>query len=458
LTKRKTVSTNNKRTERIRDSVHGLIVFGGNGNPHQDETDKIAWDLLNTPEFQRLRRIRQLGFSDLVFPGATHSRFAHSVGVYHMARRLAEVIARRAGPGEDRDRQRVALLAALLHDVGHGPFSHAFETATEAMGRAKSHEVWGAEIIRGETGVNRVLRSVDDDLPNRIGALLADEVPKDIYSTIVSSQFDADRLDYFQRDRLMVGVEFGHIDLDWLLDCLEVGTVTIGESQPVEAPCLYLGPKGVQVAEEYLEARFRLYRMVYMHKTTRAAERMMEALLRAVVSDTGNCELTRREPVLRYLKAENPTLESYLMLDDSAVWAALSTWMDENVSECVSELSKRLRERALYKCVDIGDHDKPGGNLYKKFRKILNQSPEDWHDRLLFDDATVRLYKWYDFDDESALNKVLVKAKDRMNEPEDIASVSDIVKALEGERRIQRAYAPERDQADALERILREAA
>ena len=451
------MSTNNKRTERIRDPVHGLIAFGGSGDSHRDETDRIAWALLNTPEFQRLRRIRQLGFSDLVFPGATHSRFAHSVGVYHMARRLAEVIARRAGARQDRDRQRVALLAALLHDVGHGPFSHAFETATEAMGRVKSHEVWSAEIIRGDTGVNRVLRSVDEDLPNQIGALLADEDAKDIYSTIVSSQFDADRLDYIQRDRLMAGVEFGHIDLDWLLDCLEVGTVTIGENQPDEAPCLYLGPKGVQVAEEYLEARFRLYRMVYMHKTTRAAERMMEALLRAVIIDAKNGELTQGEPVLRYLKGDNPTLESYLMLDDSAVWAALSTWMDENVSERVSDLSKRLRERALYKCVDIGDHDKLGGNLYKKFRRMLNQSPEDWHDCLLFDDATVRLYKWYDFDDESALNKVLVKARDRMDEPEDIASVSDIVKALAGERRIQRVYAPEQDQADALEDILREA-
>ena len=450
------MSTNNKRTERIRDPVHGRIVFGGNRDPQQDETDRIAWDLLNTPEFQRLRRIRQLGFSDLVFPGATHSRFAHSVGVYHMARRLAEVIARRAGGQQDHDRQRIALLAALLHDVGHGPFSHAFEAATEALEQAKRHEVWSAEIIRGDTGVNRVLRSVDEDLPNQIGALLAEEDPKDIYSAIVSSQFDADRLDYIQRDRLMTGVEFGHIDLEWLLDCLEVGSVTIGENQPDEAPCLYLGPKGVQVAEEYLEARFRLYRMVYMHKTTRAAEKMLEALLGAIVSDADD-ELTKREPVLSYLKSKSPTLESYIALDDSAVWAAMSTWMNENVSERVSILSKRLRERVLYKCVDIGERDKRGGNLYRKFKRTLNQSPQDWHNELLYDEDTVRLYRWYDFDDESALNKVLVKAQDRMHEPEDIASVSEIVKALEGERRIQRVYAPQHDQANVLEELLKEA-
>ena len=90
-------ATDNSWTQRIRDPVHGLVVFGDRGDRERDETDRIAWNLLNTPEFQRLRHIRQLGFSDLVFPGATHSRFSHSIGVYHMARRLADVIARREG-------------------------------------------------------------------------------------------------------------------------------------------------------------------------------------------------------------------------------------------------------------------------------------------------------------------------------------------------------------------------
>ena len=237
---------NNRRTQRIRDPVHGLIVFGGGTEPHRNETDLIAWRLLNTLEFQRLRRIRQLGFSDLVFPGATHSRFAHSVGVYHMARRLADVIARRLSGERDLDRERVALLAALLHDIGHGPFSHAFEAAAGAAGLRRRHEEWSAEIVRENTNVNRVLREADETLPEKIGTLLREDDRKDIYSAIVSSQFDADRLDYIQRDRLMTGVEFGHIDRDWLLDCLEVGAVTVGTDDPLEVPfevpCLYLGP------------------------------------------------------------------------------------------------------------------------------------------------------------------------------------------------------------------------
>jgi len=126
----------NREVQRIRDPVHGLIVFGGGSDPHQNETDRIAWRLLNTREFQRLRRIRQLGFSDLVFPGATHSRFAHSVGVYHVARQIVDVVERRRreqNKQPDKERARVVLLAALLHDIGHGPFSHVFEeVATNA--------------------------------------------------------------------------------------------------------------------------------------------------------------------------------------------------------------------------------------------------------------------------------------------------------------------------------------
>lgn len=444
---------NKKRTQRIRDPVHGLIVFGDGTDPHRNETDSIAWRLLNTSEFQRLRRIRQLGFSDLVFPGATHSRFAHSIGVYCMARRLADVIARRRGGEHDPDRERVALLAALLHDIGHGPFSHVFEAVTKAAGGGKRHEDWSAWIVRDETGVNRVLRDVDEELPARIGALLTESDPKDIYSAIVSSQFDADRLDYIQRDRLMTGVAFGHIDSDWLLDCLEVGMVTIGKNEMQKAPCLYLGPKGVQVAEEYLEARFRLYRMVYMHKTTRAAERMLEVLLSAVASGTKGGELARREPVLRYLTSEEPTLDSYLALDDSAVWAALSIY-SEIPDGHISSLARRLRERNLYKCVDIGARDGKGGNLYGRFRHTLRETNPGWRNEVLFDDASVTLYKWYNFDDASALNKVLIKTRDGLSEPEDIGVVSDVVKALRDEERILRVYAPEQNQAEEMERIL----
>ena len=446
---------NSRETWRIRDPLHGLIVFGGGNDKEQNETDRVAWRLLDTREFQRLRRIRQLGFSDLVYPGATHSRFAHAVGVYHTARRLIEVIRRRHEEPPDRERERVALLAALLHDIGHGPFSHVFEHTAQDVGSTKRHEDWGAKIIQGDTQVNRVLREVDDRLPERISALLKEETPKDIYATVVSSQFDADRLDYLQRDRLMTGVQFGHLDRDWLLDCLEVGSVTLYEDEPVEAPCLYLNAKGISVAEEYLEARFRLYTMVYMHKTTRAAEKMLGRLLTTATEDLKDDPAARLDPVLRYFTSESPQIGSYLDLDDTAVWATLATLSTSSCSQ-VAELARRLRDRRLYKCLDVGILDEPGNNLYGRFRRQLRERYAEKEKGLLFDDATVTLYKRYSFEDSSALNKVLVKKQNTDSEPRDIANVSDVVKALREAEFIKRVYAPNHEQIEDLSRILQE--
>lgn len=441
-----------RETFRIRDPVHGLIVFGGSGDRHRDETDRIAWRLINTPEFQRLRRIRQLGFSELVFPGATHSRFAHSVGVYHTARRLADVVALRQEDPHDPDGERVALLAALLHDIGHGPFSHVFESV-DGAGPRKSHEDWGAEIVRGDTGVNRVLREASEELPDRVAELLKVEIPEDIYASIVSSQFDADRLDYVQRDRLATGVNFAHIDQDWLFDCLDVGSITVGDEEPQEVLCFFLGPKGLEVAEEYLEARFRLYRMVYMHKTTRAAERMLESLLRSAVETMKNDGSTHREPVLRYLTSESPTLGDYIRLDDSAVWSTLAALADEPIRR-IADLARRLRDRQLYKCIDVGARDESGANLYRRFRLVLNGLSEEQRREILLDDATVVAYKWYDFDSASALKKVLVRTGPSGSEPRDIVQLSPIVKTLREMRRIERVYVPDRDRENELRKLL----
>jgi hypothetical protein len=177
------------KPERIRDPVHDLIEFG------TDRFEEMAWSLIETPEFQRLRRIRQLGFSDLVFPGATHSRFAHSVGVFHTARQLARHIEKRMD-GHVPERAQTAMAAALVHDLGHGPFSHAFESGTKKLVSRSRHEDWTAEILKGDTEVGRVLRGFRPGFCDEVVAMLTARTPQDIYGSIVSSQFDGDRLDY----------------------------------------------------------------------------------------------------------------------------------------------------------------------------------------------------------------------------------------------------------------------
>ncbi len=444
-------------SQRLRDPLYGLIVFGGGTDAHARETDRIAWDLINTPEFQRLRRIRQLGFSEFVYPGATHSRFAHCVGAYHTARGIMGVIRSRRDEGQfDAHRARVALLGALLHDVGHGPFSHVFETVCKDLKLAKSHEDWGRAIIEGDTEINRVLRCVDSQLPRDLAALLRDDLPKDIYATVVSSQLDADRLDYIQRDRLMTGVQFAHVDRDWLFDCMEVGELTVeaetGDQQTelAQVPCLYLNHKGVQVGEEYLEARLRMYTMVYMHKTTRAAEMMLGELLR----NAQKAELLG-DPLQRYFTSTDPSLPLYLSLDDSTIWTALTS-LQSSCNKHVANLAARVLNRDLYKCFDIGWRVASDGNRLLQFRRKFEDRFGQHASQFLQDDHTVQLYKAYDFEAQTALKKILVKPESASGEPRDIEDVSKIVQALRAETRNWRLYAPDKTEFPTLKDILEE--
>ncbi len=197
------------KVKRLRDPVHDLIVFD------DGPVDQTAWSLIDAPEFQRLRRIRQLGFSEFVYPSATHTRFSHSIGVFHNARRLLATVKRKLGTAYDEERAAIAALAALLHDVGHGPFSHTFESIDKKLLRAKKHESWSAEIIEGDNEIGRTLRHLGRKFPSEISLMLKASEPADIYASVVSSQFDADRLDYLVRDRYMTGVEIGRFDVNW---------------------------------------------------------------------------------------------------------------------------------------------------------------------------------------------------------------------------------------------------
>ncbi|GAB1581017.1 HD domain-containing protein [Phyllobacterium phragmitis] len=267
------------KSRRLRDPVHGLIVFS-----EAKLVDMLAWKLIDTPEFQRLRRIRQLGVSEFTFPGAVHTRFAHSIGVFHNARTLVDIIERemgRSGGKEfDEDKAHVAVIAALLHDLGHGPFSHTFESVQESRGVKRRHEKWTAEIIRNPAGnLQELLNNFRLGFCEEVAALLEAEDPQDIYHAVVSSSFDADRLDYLRRDKLMTGTGAGAIDFDWLMDNVRVGEIDIGapdaDGEPVKKVATFcLTAKSLPAAEQFLLARYTLHQQVYFHKTTRCVEHM----------------------------------------------------------------------------------------------------------------------------------------------------------------------------------------
>ena len=274
------------RTQRLRDPVHGLIIFEENDNLAQ-----LAWKLINTPEFQRLRRIKQLGVSEFVFPSAVHTRFAHSIGVFHTARELVRIIKRESTAARplDGNRADVATIAALLHDLGHGPFSHTFERVQASRGVGRQHEKWTAEIIRNTDGAIRpLLEAHRAGITEEVASLLAAEDPIDIYHAVVSSSFDADRLDYLRRDRLMTGTGAGAIDFDWLMEHVRVADIVIDApdsdtlEDTIKMATFCLDPKALPAAEQFLLSRYTLHEQVYLHKTTRCIEAMIGKLLRRI--------------------------------------------------------------------------------------------------------------------------------------------------------------------------------
>jgi uncharacterized protein len=350
---------------RLRDPIHDLIVFDLDKG---DGFDRIAWQLINSKELQRLRRIKQLGFSELVFPGATHSRFAHSVGVYNNARQLMKVLERETGI-VDKDRERVILAAALLHDIGHGPFSHAFENAREAVARQrgngpiKNHEVFSAALIRSpDSSISKILGT---DLANQVARLIESDDPIDMYHAVISSSFDADRLDYVMRDRYMTGVGAGAIDQDWLIDNLTTQTVVVQQDdEPRDIQTFVFKLKGRQAAEDFLLARYRLYSQVYLHKTTRGFEQLASALLKYVGSeevDSAKLGVQANHPLMKFLRTpefdpepglDGARLQLFLRLDDMTIWSFIEQ-ISHSDDRYASRLATKLMWREAMKVIDI---------------------------------------------------------------------------------------------------------
>ncbi|HEV8607969.1 MAG TPA: HD domain-containing protein, partial [Tepidisphaeraceae bacterium] len=243
----------------IRDPVHDVIVL---------RTDRpleaLLFRLLNAPQVQRLRRVRQLGMASLAYPGADHSRYSHSLGVMETARKMIGRL--RSLVDIDEEKEAVCLVGALLHDLGHGPFSHVFERVS-----GLKHEGITRQIIEDEQGeVNRLLGDFDRQLPGRIVEMLECRPRRSFYNDILASQLDADRFDYLLRDNLMTGSQYGGFDLNWL-----VMAITVDE----KSDRLAVTAKGISAVEDYLQARYHMYRNVYFHKVVRSAEGMVKLAL-----------------------------------------------------------------------------------------------------------------------------------------------------------------------------------
>ena len=251
----------------LRDPVHGLVSF-------ESEEEQVVERLMDTPEMQRLRRIRQLGVTNYAFPGAEHTRFAHAVGTAHVMKLLLARLRQihHALPFWQQvttDRARDALAAAFLHDVGHGPLSHLFE---DAIPGTPHHEAWTERIVlEPSTGVHKVLAALDPQMPERVAALVSGKHarteggsgdPMPYLAKSVSGTLDVDRCDYLLRDAHSTGVRYGDYDLPWLFRSLRFSPAREGQ-----APGLAIdGAKGLPAIEAFILARLFMFQQVYLHK------------------------------------------------------------------------------------------------------------------------------------------------------------------------------------------------
>ena len=449
-------------SKRLRDPVHGLIVFD---DRDPLGVDPLAWALIDTPEFQRLRRIRQLGVSEFTFPSAVHTRFAHSIGVFHTARTLVNVIRREMSRNDqpfEQPKAKVVLVAALLHDLGHGPFSHTFEEVQKSRGVKKRHEQWTADIIRNPAGgIRPLLENFEAGFTEKVAELLEKEDPEDIYHAVVSSSFDADRLDYLRRDRLMTGIGAGAIDFDWLIENVRVAEIELntpdeGDGEAPKAPTFCLEKKALPAAEQFLLARYTLHQQVYFHKATRCVERMIGKLLRAVAARAAkrggwrSTALPAEHPLLRFFALDGETVENYLALDDALITGSLAA-LSHAEDPIISDIATRLRNRSLYKTLDLAEFGEDQGTQRGKLRRIRRLFEDKIAtDRVLVDEgASIGIYGEIGGDEERMHKKLHVLDG---GVPTEISKLSQLIGALVEKKQFTRVYFEDVADRDAARR------
>ena len=323
-------------TKVLKDPVHSYIHINY----------EVVWNCLDSKEFQRLRRIRQLGGDFQVYPTAEHSRFSHSLGVYEIVRRMVTEIKSLSVELSEYDKICV-MLAGLLHDVGHGPFSHAFEHITN-----HSHEDYTAKIILGETELNQVLTEVSPRLPEDIVSIIEHNHPNDILNQIISGQLDADRMDYLLRDSYFSATSYGQFDLERILRTMRVRKIDENKK------ALVVKYTGIHSVEDYIMARYQMYWQVYYHPVARSYEAVFIQLfnrLKDIFKDNKEY-FSDMKVLIPFLEKNVVSVEEYFKLDENSLLYCCSLIQDKD-DEIAADLARRLQNRRLFEYVDYSEEN-----------------------------------------------------------------------------------------------------
>ncbi len=385
--------------------------------------DRVIWDVIGTKEFQRLRRIRQLGTTYLVFHGAEHSRFQHSLGVYEIVRRIVDDVF--TGRPEWREEERlVTLCAALLHDLGHGPFSHAFENVFEL-----DHEQYTQAILLGDTEVNEVLSRVAPDFPERVANVIEKTYHDKLVVSLISSQIDADRMDYLQRDSYYTGVSYGHFDMERILRVM----------RPTEEQAV-IKYSGMHAVEDYIMSRYQMYWQVHFHPVSRSAEVILIKILHRARQLYKEGYIFQSEPTLfiPFFK-ERVTVEDYVALDESILLSSFQLWQREE-DAILSDLCTRFINRRLFQYAEFDP-----ATEYQKFgelQKLFERAGLDPTYYLVTDSSSDLPYDFYRTGEENERIPIHLQMPD--GTLQELSRKSEIVEAISGKRRTDhKIYYPE---------------
>jgi HD superfamily phosphohydrolase len=373
--------------------------------------DQLIWDLINTPEFQRLRRIRQLGTSYLTFHGAEHSRFNHSLGVYEVVRKIISQFERNGYEQWCAEDRLLVLSAALLHDLGHAPFSHSMERVF-----GTHHEMWSCRLILEDTQVNQILKKKAPDFPEQVASVIAKTHPNQLLVSMVSSQLDADRMDYLLRDAYYTGVNYGTFDLERILRVI----------RPHEGH-IVVKASGMRAVEDYLMSRYQMYWQVYLHPVTRSAEIILRNIFkRAKQLFVAGYSFPFLPSPLIALFSDQLDMEQFLLLDEPLIQVTVQAWQSAD-DTILSDLSKRFVNRNLFKYVSAQSMSATQWQTLQTKFSQNGMTPEYY---LATDDPSDQPY--HEFREHGVEEKLPILILDEQGRLREISEVSEIVHALSG--------------------------
>ncbi|WEV70628.1 HD domain-containing protein [Lactobacillus sp. ESL0785] len=390
----------------LRDPVHGYVHI----------EDQVIFDLLKTKEFQRMRRIKQLGPIAFVFPGATHTRFEHNLGVYELTRRICNIFAKKyptqkLGDGLWDDHNRLLVeCAGMLHDIGHGPYSHTFEHLF-----GTNHEKIGQKIITDpNTEINHALKKIAPNFPELVASVIAKTYPNPQVVKLISSQADADRMDYLERDAYFTGVTYGEFDLSRILQ----------EIRPYQDGICFT-MSGMHAVEDYIASRYQMYQQVYFHRVGRSMEVLLQHLLERakIIYQQGHLQVT---PSLARFLAGNWTLDDYLKLDDGVMETNFSLWTKSG-DPMLADLANRYLYRKPLASVRINQETK---NLLPKLKDLIKQAGFDPTYYTATNSAFDEPYDAYKPSGKNANSQIEIMQND--GQLIELSQLSPLVRALNG--------------------------